>query len=78
MIDFDAIPQGWFLYRLGECVKPINYRHDTHENTGEGFSCELQYRGDGGRLTKAKGATPAEAFNAAIAEVERQWPDFVP
>lgn len=67
-MDLSTIPDGWFLYGAGECVKPITYRGDKHENTGDGFWCELQHR-DGGRLTKAKGTTLEQAFENCIANV---------
>lgn len=66
-LALDEIPEGWFLYGLGESVKPISYRGDRHENTGQGFWCELQWRETGGRLTKATGATPQEALRNCIA-----------
>lgn len=67
-MDWSKIPDGWFLYGLGERVKPIIYRGDKHENTGEGFWCELQHR-DGGRLTKATGPNPEQALENCIANV---------
>jgi hypothetical protein len=76
-IDIEKIPEGWFIYGMGECVMPILYRHDAHENTGEGFWCELQHR-TGGRLTRAKGVDLATALENAIIEVCRAWPDMVP
>lgn len=64
-----GLPAEWFVYALGESVKPINYRGDRHDNTGDGFWCELQHR-DGGRLTLGKGATPHAAVCDAIVRVE--------
>lgn len=58
------VPEGWFIYGLGENVKPIRFVGDTHANDG-GFWAEVQHR-LGGRLKKAKGATPALALLAAI------------
>jgi hypothetical protein len=78
MVNLSIIPEGWFLHGIGECVTPVQYRHDTHESTGEGFWCELQYRDGGGKLTKAKGLTPELALSNAVVQVERHWPDFVP
>lgn len=77
ILPFKEIPHGWFLYGLGECVKPILYRHDEHENTGEGFWCELQHR-SGGKLTKATGASPEDALQICVEKVCKDWPDFVP
>lgn len=71
ILPWSNIPDGWFLYGLGECVKGITYRGDKHENTGEGFWCELQHR-DGGRLTKATGASPEDAFEICIAKVRER------
>lgn len=62
------IPEGWFLRGTGECVKPQHYVGDTHENTGEGFWCELQHR-KGGRLTCATGASIEDALDICIAKL---------
>lgn len=62
------LPSGWFIYGVGECVKPQIYAGDRHDNTGEGFWAELQRR-DGGRLTKAKGSTIKAALENAVAAV---------
>lgn len=70
MKPLKKMPEGWFLYGLGESVKPITYKGDKHENTGEGYWCELQHR-DGGKLTKATGGTPGEAVLACIALVRK-------
>lgn len=76
-LDIPNIPHGWFIYGMGECVKPIHYKGDEHENTGEGFWCEIQHR-EGGKLTKAKGESFNVALSNAIENVQRCWPDFVP
>lgn len=77
LFEFHRIPRGWFLHGCGECVKPIHYRHDAHENTGEGFWCELQHR-EGGKLTRATGDTIDEAMGNAVDKVCRDWPNDVP
>lgn len=62
-----AIPDGWFVYSMGEQVKPQIYAGDRHDHIG--FYCELQHR-NGGKLTKATGITLDAAVNAAVADVE--------
>lgn len=62
---FARVLPGWFVYHLGERVKPIIYAGDTHENTGEGFRAELQIR-SGGRLATAHAPTPALAILLAM------------
>ncbi len=62
-----SLPLGWFVYAMGEKVKPQIYRGDEHDHIA--FYCELQHR-RGGRLTKAEGSTIHEAITAAIASVE--------
>lgn len=76
IVPFKEIPEGWFLYGLGECVEPIVYRGDLHENTGAGFWCELQHR-TGGKLTKATGASPEDALLICVAEVRKHWPETI-
>lgn len=71
MAEFNAngvLPDDWFVYGIGESVRSILYRGERHENTGEGFWCELQHR-NGGRLKKATGASPDEAFLNAVLKV---------
>jgi len=58
------VPEGWFVYGMGEKVSPIIYKGDLHNHLG--FWAEIQIR-QGGHLSKGEGATPALALCAAIA-----------
>ena len=60
------IPDYWFLASLGEEVKGILIKGDTHERLG--WIAKLQHR-DGGKLTSGYGATLRAAMNNAIAIV---------
>lgn len=61
-----TLPDGWFVYGMGECVKPQIYRGDRHDNNGDGYWCELQHR-TGGRLTRiGRAESPQAALEAAI------------
>ena len=56
------VPEGWFIYGMGERVTPIIYKGDRHEHID--FWAETQHR-QGGLLQKAFAATPALALVAA-------------
>lgn len=56
------VPEGWFIYDVGERVKPIIYRGDQHNHID--FWAEVQHR-QGGFLQKAFASTPALAITAA-------------
>lgn len=61
-----SIPENWFIYGMGEQVKPIIYKGDTHERCKPfGFWAELQHR-RGGLLTKGVGETMTHALQSAL------------
>lgn len=62
-----AIPPNWFLYGLGEAVRPIKYAADAHWNTG--YWTEVQHR-RGGMLTKGVGTTQKLALMDAIKNID--------
>lgn len=63
MIDISAVQEPWFIYGMGEDVKPIIFKGDTHAHLG--YWCDLQHR-NGGLLTKGQGQTLQEAIDAAV------------
>lgn len=60
------LAEPWFLWSLGEDVKPIVYRGDAHEPLG--FHAHLQCRA-GGQFTSASGAALHLALCAALIDV---------
>jgi hypothetical protein len=66
-----AIPEGWFLHDLGECVTPVRYYSDKHEPTGL-FQCGLQCRDGGGKMTRANGSSLTDALWNAISAVHQK------
>lgn len=62
------IHEPWFVYAMGERVKPITYKDDRHDHIE--FYCDLQHR-SGGHLTSGTGDSLAAAIDAAWAEVIR-------
>ena len=65
------VPEGWFVYGIGEQVKPIIFKGDTHDHIA--FWSELQRR-QGGLLQKATASTPALALAAAILKAKEVQP----
>jgi len=65
-IDLKLLPDGWFVYGIGELVAPILFAGDEHNHIG--FWCELQHR-KGGKLTRAVGNSLSGAFTAALQKV---------
>lgn len=69
VLGHSGLPEGWFLYHLGELVKPIHYKDEKHEPLG--WRVEFQHR-DGGLLTYAEHPDLDEAMVEAIRLVQER------
>ena len=67
-ISIETIPEGWFIRSIGENVREIIYRGDTHETKGT-FHFELQHR-NGGMLTIGKGVSINSALQNALEKIK--------